>query len=52
MADPPQAWRDGFDEVAELYDKVRPGYPDGLFDELATEIAFDRSEATTVRAGR
>lgn len=35
MPDLPQAWRVGFDEVAELYDRVRPGYPDDLFDELA-----------------
>lgn len=38
MPDLPQAWRDGFDEVAELYDKVRPGYPDDLFDELAAAL--------------
>lgn len=38
MPDLPQAWRNGFDEVAELYDRVRPGYPDGLFDELAAAL--------------
>jgi SAM-dependent methyltransferase len=38
MPDLPQAWRNGFDEVAELYDKVRPGYPDDLFDELASVL--------------
>lgn len=38
MSDLPQAWRDGFDEVAELYDRVRPGYPDDLFDELAAAL--------------
>jgi len=24
-----------FDEAAELYDAVRPGYPDELFDDVA-----------------
>jgi SAM-dependent methyltransferase len=43
MPDLPQAWRGGFDEVAELYDKVRPGFPDDLFDELAA--ALPRSPA-------
>src|SRR5437868_10523952 len=38
MPDLPQAWRDGFDEVAELYDRVRPGYPDDLLDELAAAL--------------
>src|SRR4051794_11010836 len=38
MAALPQAWRDGFDEVAELYDRVRPGFPDDLFDELAAAL--------------
>jgi 16S rRNA A1518/A1519 N6-dimethyltransferase RsmA/KsgA/DIM1 with predicted DNA glycosylase/AP lyase activity len=38
LPDLPQAWRDGFDEVAELYDRVRPGYPDDLFDELAAAL--------------
>src|SRR3954452_17985968 len=38
MPDLPQAWRVGFDEVAELYDKVRPGFPDDLFDELAAAV--------------
>src|SRR6476660_4001879 len=38
VPDLPQAWRDGFDEVAELYDKVRPGFPDELFDELAAAL--------------
>ena len=38
MPDLPQAWRDGFDEVAELYDRVRPGYPDDLLDELAAVL--------------
>ncbi len=35
MPDVPHAWRHGFDEVAELYDQVRPGYPDEFFHELA-----------------
>jgi len=38
VPDLPQAWRVGFDEVAELYDRVRPGYPDDLFDELAAAL--------------
>jgi SAM-dependent methyltransferase len=38
MPDLPQAWRGGFDEVAELYDRVRPGYPDDLFEELAAAL--------------
>ena len=38
MPDLPQAWRDGFDEVAELYDRIRPGFPDHLFDELAAAL--------------
>ncbi len=30
-------WHPGatFDEVAELYDRVRPGYPEELFDDVA-----------------
>jgi SAM-dependent methyltransferase len=40
MPDLPQAWRHGFDEVAELYDKVRPGYPDDLFDELTAALPW------------
>src|SRR3954451_21675360 len=43
MPNLPRAWRDGFDEVAELYDRGRPGYPDDLFDELAA--ALPRSPA-------
>jgi len=38
VPDLPRAWRVGFDEVAELYDRVRPGYPDDLFDELAAAL--------------
>lgn len=38
MPDLPRAWRGGFDEVAELYDRVRPGFPDELLDELATAL--------------
>jgi SAM-dependent methyltransferase len=38
VSDLPRAWRVGFDEVAELYDKVRPGFPDDLFDELAAAL--------------
>lgn len=38
MPDLPQAWRAGFDEVAELYDRVRPCYPDELFDDLAAAL--------------
>jgi SAM-dependent methyltransferase len=28
--------RRAFDDVADLYDKARPGYPEALFDDLAT----------------
>ena len=38
VSDLPRAWRVGFDEVAELYDKMRPGFPDELFDELAAAL--------------
>src|SRR4029077_19530388 len=38
VSDLPRAWRVGFDEVAELYDQVRPGFPDELFDELAAAL--------------
>src|SRR3954447_2542063 len=38
VSDLPRAWRVGFDEVAELYDKVRPGFPDELFDELTAAL--------------
>ena len=38
MPDLPRAWREGFDEVAELYDNVRPGFPDDLLDELAAAL--------------
>ena len=37
-SDLPRVWRSGFDEVAELYDKVRPGFPDELFDDLAAAL--------------
>jgi SAM-dependent methyltransferase len=30
--------REGFDEVAELYDRVRPKYPDALFEELTSRL--------------
>jgi SAM-dependent methyltransferase len=30
------ALRDTFDEAPELYDRVRPGYPEEVFDDLAT----------------
>src|SRR5690349_16209458 len=29
-----------FDEVAELYDRVRPGYPEALFSDLAALIGL------------
>src|SRR4051812_36323155 len=38
VSDLPRAWRVGFDEVAELYDRVRPGFPDDLFDQLAAAL--------------
>lgn len=33
-----EARRRSFDEAADDYDAVRPGYPDALFDELASRI--------------
>ena len=33
-----EARRRSFDEAAEDYDAVRPGYPEGLFDELASRV--------------
>lgn len=33
-----EARRRSFDEAAEEYDAVRPGYPDALFDELAARV--------------
>ncbi len=32
-----------FDQVAELYDKIRPGYPDELFDELIEKTGIDKN---------
>ncbi len=32
----PMALRDTFDEAPELYDRVRPGYPEEVFEDLAT----------------
>ena len=54
MPDLPQAWRVGFDEVAELYDRVRPGYPDDLFDELAAALPWSQpwSRSVLVQAKR
>ena len=51
VSDLPRAWRVGFDEVAELYDKVRPGFPDDLFDELATHCLRPRPSSKLVRNG-
>jgi len=52
-----------FDEVAELYDRVRPGYPDELFDDLVAlaglqggsrvvEVGCGTGKATLPLAGR
>src|SRR3954469_13864315 len=30
------ALRDTFDEAPELYDRVRPGYPEAVFEDLTT----------------
>jgi hypothetical protein len=30
-----------FNEVPELYDRVRPGYPDDLFEDLLTITGMD-----------
>jgi SAM-dependent methyltransferase len=41
-----------FNEVPELYDRVRPGYPDGLFADLATITGMDeRSSVLEVGCG-
>ena len=34
MTDEEKRLRTTFDEVASLYDEVRPGYPEGLFDDI------------------
>jgi SAM-dependent methyltransferase len=34
------ALRDTFDEAPELYDRVRPGYPEELFDDLARLVGL------------
>jgi SAM-dependent methyltransferase len=52
--------RAGFDRVAELYDRVRPGYPPALFDDLAgmagvgrvLEIGCGTGQATVELARR
>jgi len=52
-----QALPTAFDEVAELYDRIRPGYPAQLFDDLFScssltqastvlEIGCDTGQAT------
>ncbi len=41
-----------FDEVAELYDAVRPAYPEQLFDDLLAIAATpDRGRVIDVGAG-
>ncbi len=53
MADP-ERHRLGrvFDEVPELYDRVRPGYPDALFADLAAVTGMDgRSSVLEVGCG-
>lgn len=41
-----------FDEVAELYDRVRPGYPDELFNDLVAITGLgDRSNVLEVGCG-
>ncbi|GIE98088.1 class I SAM-dependent methyltransferase [Paractinoplanes rishiriensis] len=39
-----------FNEVPELYDRVRPGYPDALFDDLATSTGLDE-QSTVLEVG-
>ena len=34
--------RESFDEVAELYDKARPGYPQRLVDDLVASTGLDK----------
>ena len=40
-----------FNEVPELYDRVRPGYPDELFADLATITGLDR-RSSVLEVGR
>ncbi len=35
--------RTTFDQVAELYDKIRPDYPEELFDELINKTGIDKN---------
>lgn len=43
MADPSQRHLGRvFNDVPELYDRVRPGYPDEMFDDLATITGIDK----------
>jgi tRNA G46 methylase TrmB len=34
-----------FNEVPELYDRVRPAYPDGLFADLVAITGMDRQSS-------
>jgi SAM-dependent methyltransferase len=46
----PRALRDTFEEAPELYDRVRPGYPEELFDDLA-ELADVRPGSRVLELG-
>jgi SAM-dependent methyltransferase len=41
----------GFDSVAELYDDVRPHYPDDLYDAIAATRAIDGADVLDLAAG-
>jgi SAM-dependent methyltransferase len=41
----------GFDSVAELYDDVRPHYPDDLYDAIAAVAAIDGADVLDLAAG-
>jgi SAM-dependent methyltransferase len=41
----------GFDSVADLYDDVRPHYPDDLYDAIAATRAIDGADALDLAAG-
>ena len=38
------AARQGFEDIAVAYDRARPGYPEALFDALATDCGLSRSD--------
>ena len=41
----------GFDRVPEIYDRVRPTYPDALFDELFAHLSTEQPSVVEIGAG-